>query len=266
VQVYGERQGNGFYLYDMPFIVPANDFYDVIHTSPIERSQALLDKVVGKISLFHQLHATGLADKTTLEAYFKEKVIKNTVAILDFANHLLPEPEYRINGKPYQFADWQRLLDIHWLSSQALDLRTATIHGDLTIENIIVAPEQAAGFYIIDPNPDNVFNTPLIDLAKLMQSLHLGYEGMHRGRMCSMVEGGISLTITRSRAYSDLQEYFERLIIKQFGLETLREVYFHELVNYLRLTPYKIRKNPAEGLTFFAATSILLERYLERSV
>jgi hypothetical protein len=41
----------------------------------------------------------------------------------------------------------------------------------------------------------------------------------------------------------------------------LREVYFHELVNYLRLTPYKIRQSAQRGLAFFACTSLLLREY-----
>ena len=44
----------------------------------------------------------------------------------------------------------------------------------------------------------------------------------------------------------------------------LREVYFHEIVNYLRLTPYKIRQNPDKGLVFAGATLMLLNRYRER--
>ena len=43
----------------------------------------------------------------------------------------------------------------------------------------------------------------------------------------------------------------------------MREVAFHELVNYLRLIPYKIRNEPAQGLTFFVCTSVLLRRYWE---
>ena len=43
----------------------------------------------------------------------------------------------------------------------------------------------------------------------------------------------------------------------------MREIAFHELVNYLRLLPYKIRNEPAQGLTFFVCTSLLLRRYCE---
>jgi hypothetical protein len=127
-----------------------------------------------------------------------------------------------------------------------------------------VAPENKPNFYIIDPNPDNIFNTPLIDLSKLMQSLHLGYEGLNRGgKFSSISENKIDLILSRSHAYSALHDYLKELIISQYGIDTLREIYFHELINYLRLTPYKIRKDPAMGLTFFACTSILLARYLD---
>lgn len=264
VELIGERQGSGFYRYDMPLVIPANDFYDVIHTSSIERSKALLETVFESITAFHRRNQASGATKQVVEAYLTEKALKNALVIMNFAKDILQKSDYRINGKNYRFSDWDRLADLQWLSAQVHDYRTAIIHGDLTIENIIVAPERKAGLYLIDPNPDNLFDSPLIDLAKLMQSLHLGYEGLNRGKFCAMSGDGISLTLTRSRAYSELQDYFEGLIARQYGANTVREVYFHELVNYLRLTPYKIRKDPAKGITFFACTSILLERYLER--
>ena len=43
----------------------------------------------------------------------------------------------------------------------------------------------------------------------------------------------------------------------------MREVAFHEIVNYLRLLPYRLRYAPGQGLTFFACTSLLLRRYHE---
>ena len=46
----------------------------------------------------------------------------------------------------------------------------------------------------------------------------------------------------------------------------MREIAFHELVNYLRLTPYKIRHDPHKALTFFACVSILLRRYLKGGI
>ena len=81
--------------------------------------------------------------------------------------------------------------------------------------------------------------------------------------IASLSENKIDLILSRSHAYSALHDHLKELIISQYGIDTLREVYFHELINYLRLTPYKIRKDPSMGLTFFACTSILLARYLD---
>ena len=129
---------------------------------------------------------------------------------------------------------------------------------------MIVAPQLPRGWYIIDPNPENVFDTPLIDWAKQMQSVHLGYEGLNRGVPCTLTDSAIRLSFTKSHAYTTLHGDLEHFLMERYGPDVVREVYFHELVNYLRLTPYKIRQDPVKGLTFFACTSVLLQRYLDR--
>jgi hypothetical protein len=267
VDVIAEHEGPGFFRYDMPFVVPSNDFYDVIHTLPIEHSQALLTNLIANISTFHNQTSNGEADSKTIEAYLGKKVVQNAREVLDFARTMLPDTSFEINGTSYNLDEWKRFEDMDWLSSQVRDTRTAMIHGDLTIENIIIAPNRKCGWYMIDPNPVNLFESPLIDWSKLMQSLHLGYEGLNRGAPCSLTGNSISLSFTKSHAYANLHAHLENLIgsmNSQRG-DTLREVYFHELVNYLRLTPYKIRQNSRKGLTFFACTNLLLRRYLERT-
>ncbi len=100
--------------------------------------------------------------------------------------------------------------------------------------------------------------------GKLMQSLHLGYETLNRGLSCNLTDGFVRLSSARSHAYADLHGLLETEISARFGQDALREVYFHEIINYLRLTTYKIRQSPIRGLGFFACTNILLGRYVER--
>ena len=98
-----------------------------------------------------------------------------------------------------------------------------------------------------------------------MQSLHLGYEALNRGSGHSAISGNsIDLVLSRTHAYTTLHSCLENMIVRSFGEETLREIYFHELINYLRLTPYKIKRDRRAGITFFACTCILLARYLRR--
>jgi hypothetical protein len=264
VQVLADHHHEGRYHYDMPLLIPANDLYDVIHTSSPAGSKLLLKNVVDSIAAFHQRHARATSTDDVVAAYLERKAIANAKELLKFAQKMLPASTYTLNGAAHSFEDWQRLSDLDWLSAQIRRRETAAIHGDLTIENIIAAPHWPLGFYIIDPNPENLFDTPLIDYAKLMQSLHLGYEGLNRGTALKVSGTAMTLSFTRSHQYTELHRFYEGLLTQVCGPDFVREVYFHEIVHYLRLTPYKIRQNPSKGLAFFACTSHLLKTYLER--
>ena len=262
VSIVSEREKPKCYYYDMPLVVPTNDFYDYIHTQPIEGSRQIFSQVLECITRFHEQHAGKVADEMLVRQYLREKAVKNAVLVRDFAKTVLGSC-YTINGRPFDFRQWDCLFDLDWLSRQVVNRLTTVVHGDLTIENIIVSPQREPGWYIIDPNPDNIFNTRLIDWAKLMQSVHLGYEGLNRNSSCMLANNSLQLAFTKSLAYTELHIHLEKLARQQHGDDGLREVYFHELVNYLRLTPYKIRHDPKKGMCFFGCTSILLSRYLE---
>lgn len=263
VSVLADRTDRAFYRYDMPFSPTAQDFYDVIHTAPIAKSLGLLGNVILTLNDFHANHESGLATDEMIAHYCQDKVSKNASSILKFVADLIPGNHYRLNDADYSLDDWTYLRDINWLHSQLKDRRITQIHGDLTIENIIVDPTQPSGWYLIDPNPGNLFDSPFIDWAKLRQSLHLGYEGLNKGANCHWTGSELSIALTRSHAYDQLHAMVEDSLTVRLGKEAHREIRFHELVNYLRLTPYKIRQDSAKGLAFFACTSILLRQYLE---
>jgi hypothetical protein len=103
----------------------------------------------------------------------------------------------------------------------------------------------------------------LIDWAKLMQSLNLGYETLNRATAPAFNGSDLRLVLARSNAYAQLHDHLCTLLCAKVGPEAMREVAFHEIVNYLRLLPYRLRHAPGQGLTFFACTSLLLRRYRE---
>ena len=266
VDVIGEQSGRGFYSYDMPYLPFASDFYEVIHMASGSESRQILGEVIEQIAHLHERTSSGLATAETVTRYLSQKASKNAEQVLEHSREWLRDgsTSYLLNGRNYDLADWQYLLDPAWLERQISDRRTASIHGDLTIENIIVNTAEMHGMYMIDPNPDNIFDTPLIDWAKLMQSLHLGYESLNKVPTCKWKDGSFQMILTRSQAYSELFHFTRNTLTDRFGAGILREVTFHELINYLRLTPYKLRHAPQKGLTFFACTSILLREYLEQ--
>jgi len=263
-QVLTEKWHGEQFHYDMPYTLSARDYYEVIHTSPIESSREVLQSIVDEMAAFHARHHTGEALDATVDDYLERKVRGNARDVLAFARGLV-EQEYTINGDEYRQSEWNCLLDMGWLREQVRSREMSVIHGDLTVENIIVSPRHERRWYLIDPNPANIFNSPLIDWAKLMQSLNLGYESMNRGSPVAMSGRDLRLPMARSNAYAQLHEHLCKLLCKQVGSDGMREISFHELVNYLRLLPYRIRSAPAQGLTFFACASLLLRRYREAS-
>jgi len=258
-------------IYDMPAVTPAADFFEFIHASQQDNVHRLFDKLLSDTVTFHAAGSQGQAAEADIEAYLADKVTGNVDRILSFIAAEFPADKLEINGRMHHFKDWERFRDKDWLRAQICDTDIARIHGDLTIENVIISPVAPDGYYVIDPNPDNKFNTPLIDWAKLMQSLHLGYEALNRGinvfvDVSDEGKTSLRLPLQRSQAYSTLHAHYEEFLLERYGAQGLREVYFHELVNYFRLTPYKIRQDPRRGLGFFACTAVLIDRYLQEDL
>ena len=264
VGIIGRRKQSGAFSYDMPVIEGATDFYDAIHSGTYAHNRALLSQVLTTVDTLHGETCEGTASQAIVDRYFDEKIAANAVAVSYFAEQAIGSAEYSVNGTAFDLDEWRLLSDRDWVSRQLRRRDVATVHGDLTVENLIVAPSLDHGLYIIDPNPENVFNSPLIDWAKMMQSLHLGYEQLNRTASCSPSQQCLSVPLARSEAYAALHGVLEDEARARFGEEGLREIYFHELVNYLRLTPYKIRQSADRGLAFFACTSMILRRYRER--
>ncbi|HKP14911.1 MAG TPA: lysylphosphatidylglycerol synthase transmembrane domain-containing protein [Gemmatimonadaceae bacterium] len=261
-EVISERVYPGKYHFDMPYHLGARDCYDVVHTAPVSFSEGILTSIIEDVADFHRVHASGQASPEVIEAYLSRKAAANASDILAFVDAVVDD-SYSINGASHRLTEWDCLRDMKWLRAQIESFDTTIVHGDLTIENIIVCPELPKGWYLIDPNPENIFETPLIDWAKLMQSLNLGYESLNRGASSTLHGSDIRLVLSRSNAYAMLHGSVTRLLAERLGNAAMREVAFHELVNFLRLTPYKCRSSLQQGVTFFACTSLLLRGYRE---
>jgi hypothetical protein len=88
---------------------------------------------------------------------------------------------------------------------------------------------------------------------------------MNRGGAPAISDGALRLAFARSNAYAQLHGHLRDRLHSRLGADGVREISFHEIVNYLRLIPYKIRSAPQKGLTFFACAAVLLRRYREAS-
>ena len=96
--------------------------------------------------------------------------------------------------------------------------------GDLTLENIILSP---SGIYVIDLL-DSFYNSWMIDVAKLLQDIDLGWSYRHQEKSYNL-----NLRLTTAK-----QALLDKLYAMENGQQNVVIIYHILLLNVLRIYPY----------------------------
>lgn len=257
-----QKQDN-FCYYDMPYDSQAVGLFDYAHSMPKENAWKFIKKATE--CLENSLYKVNQrpADKATIDEYIKSKVNKNLDKIMNakYLKRLMEYDEIIINGRsfhnlPYYFPylSEEHLYDIFKNDTYS------EIHGDLTIENIICT-RNADGeddFYIIDPNTGNVHDSSNLDYGKLLQSIHGGYEFLMATKNVSIEKNHINFVFTKSESYTYLYSMLDEYMREHFTQERVKSIYYHEIIHWLRLMPYKIEKNGKRVLLFYAGMLMVM--------
>ena len=102
-----------------------------------------------------------------------------------------------------------------------------------------------------------------MDYAKLLQSLHGGYEFLMAVSNYEIKGNEIRFFATRSMIYEQIYKKFDSYLRSIMTPEEVRSVYFHEVIHFLRLLPYKIQKDGKKAGVFYAQMIIILHDILE---
>lgn len=148
----------------------------------------------------------------------------------------------------------------------------ADIHGDLTIENIVCLSDHSdinitdyqgkilpQDYYFIDPNTGNVHDSPFLDYGKLLQSLHGNYEFLMMVHDVQIDGNHVSFMMTKSENYGKIYKRFRQYLLEHFSDRDILSIYYHEVVHWLRLMPYKIRKNEKLAVVFYTGLLTVLK-------
>lgn len=271
-QICGERHGHYSFRYDMPCDNSAVNFFEYIHSHPLAESESILSSVLQTLRAHLYPAQAPAVDAETVDRYVAEKVHGNLRAITQ-SKILRPLAEAEtlvINGVTYRGLPQLRcLFDAAHLREIFGGDPLCIVHGDLTIENIICRTDRN-DFYLIDPNPDNPIKTPALDYAKLLQSLHGGYEYLRYARADEVDGNTVTYLLPDGERYRCLFRFFEDWMQTNLDFRTHRSVYYHEIVHWLRLLPYRLRKNEHEAVRYFAAMILVMndvyDRYEKESV
>lgn len=257
------QKKDNFCYYDMPYDSQAVGLFDYAHSMPKENAWKFIKKATECLEKSLYKVNQRPADKATIDEYIKSKVNKNLDKIMNakYLKRLMEYDEIIINGRSFHNLPYY----LPYLSEEHLyDIfkndTYSEIHGDLTIENIICT-RNADGdddFYIIDPNTGNVHDSSNLDYGKLLQSIHGGYEFLMATKNVSIERNRINFVFTKSEAYTYLYDMLDKYMREHFEEERVKSIYYHEIIHWLRLMPYKIEKNGKRVLLFYAGMLMVM--------
>lgn len=237
--VLGKTKRDKYCSYDMEYNPMVQNFFTYIHTHSSNDSWSVLKRILEDLD--KKLYDySKLANYKLIDEYITTKIEKNLHKIKKATplKNLLSYDEIYINGRKYHNLKYfDGIFEKEYLREIFRNSPVCDIHGDLTVENIICRND---GYYLIDPNTGNLLECPWLDFAKLFQSLHGGYEFLMRIKEMTVFENRINFTYICSSAYEELFKKLLRYIQKRYGSDVLEAVYYHEIVHWIRLLPYKI--------------------------
>ncbi len=256
-KILSVKKESTYCSYDMEYNEGTQNFFTYIHTHTSAQSWEILKRALDTLKE-KQYTFDKIAPNDIVEKYITEKVVKNLQKIRSSAmlSEILQYDDIYVNGVKYKnLNQLEKCLEASNLKSIFSNSPICDIHGDLTIENIICNQDS---YYLIDPNTANVLESPYLDLGKIFQSLHGGYEFLMRIPSVVVRGNKIDFTFIRSSAYDSLYSHLCKYIMSTYGKDVLRQAYYHEVVHWLRLLPYKLNNLGAKSLIFYAGLIIVL--------
>lgn len=253
-EILRDGQDDGCCWYDMTYDPQAVGMFRYLHSNPVEKSAAVLHEVLDTLEEKLYRPTAVAADPEKIEQYIAKKVDGNLQKLREARalHELMEAPTLWINGKEYRNLsqlDW--LFDHDRLRGLFAADPVGTIHGDLTIENIICRTD-GKGWYLIDPNTGNLHESPFLDYGKLLQSLHGGYEFMMMTPRVTVQGNHIDFALTRSAAYDALLADLMQQLAERYPAQQVDSILMHEVVHWLRLMPYKLARDRKRAPMFYA--------------
>ena len=274
--ILSEKEKKAYYSYDMHVYNHASGFFHYIHTMPVESSWMKLETSLNDIRKNLHEKNSRPADKEAIKRYIEQKILSNYSFIREnggeYIKKLEKYQEIYVNGVPYHtLCFYEEMLNKDHLMNIFQYDKCSDIHGDLTIENIIclnddeeLCQNEYAGkakpesYYFIDPNTGNIHDTPFQDYAKLLQSLHGGYEFRMMVSDVSVLDNHVNFMMIHSEEYHLLYDRYVKYLEKHFSREEMRSIFYHEIAHWLRLMPYKIRKDKKMAVVFYCGLLFVL--------
>lgn len=235
-RILNYKKENEYCYYDMPYSSNAVGLFEYAHSMPKEKAWNFVRKALECLESTIYRTNVRAANITTINSYIINKVEKNIekIANAKYLKNLMEYDEIVINGERFHnLPYYRRYLNREYLQKIFQHDYYSEIHGDLTVENIICTKDSEGrdDFYIIDPNTGNVHDSSNLDYAKLLQSVHGGYEFLMATQNVEVEKNHIKFIFTKSDTYCYLYQMLDDYMNSNFGQERVRSIYYHEMIH-----------------------------------
>lgn len=272
IDVLAEHKTDDYYAIDLAYDPENISLFEYLHTHSLRQSKQAIDTVWKYV--FTNIYTLKKETLNTAErdAYIEERLMKKmkgAVVANEDLRLVIDANTILINGEKYD--NFYAIVDKIKHHKQAWrDLATYrksdAIHGDLTIDNILmdVASDKPV---IIDPSDDNQIRGPIIDFARHTQSLVAGYEFLNNDDEATKAKtSGKMIAINyhdrRSARYMQLHDYVQTTIAAKYLTDTERRtVLFHTGLLYGRMLAHRVTINPHNTLKYYAVSVMLLNEF-----
>lgn len=260
-----------YYAIDVEYKDTYIPYFDIIHSSSSKIScRILMDvcnfvdkKIYTPVTILDKEVGSNLLNKY-IESKIVGKITDASITNIPISN-LLAYKTIIINGQKYN--NFNSVIDAITSNKQAMSdlasIHESPIHGDLTVDNIIVNPADNK-YVILDPNNENVISDPVVDYGKLMQSVHSGYEFLRSLSSCTIIENSIGFEEIKSVQYNRLYNELVNYLKEKLPPERYKTIVFHEAVHYCRMLPYRVNINPDTAAAFYCIAIRLFNEFLEQ--
>ena len=272
VSTKNERTESDYYSIDITYDESSVPLFEYVHEIAREDAEGLLDQawealasgVYGKVGKLKTDYAAAdeYVDRHIYQCLDKAMAVDGELKKATLEKKLI------VNGKSYDNLH-QILQKIKKHPQAWKDLATyqpsEAVHGDAIIDNLLYST-RTKKIIVIDPAPDgNIFNGPVFDFGKAIQSIHCGYEFLLRDESAVTLEDSnvISFKETKSTRYTELDEYVQGHLMKKYLTESeQRAALFHGGTLFLRRLKHQVYYTPENVLKFYAVGVRTLNEFL----
>jgi uncharacterized protein (TIRG00374 family) len=255
----------GQYSFEIQYEANFLPFFDFIHSRTDEENRDVIERVVNFMRKDIYDPKPPENAEQNVRDYIDTKVIgkmRDTMALNNAIATLSEYDSLKINGTRYD--NWevviQKILSSDHIMKDLMDYSEGPIHGDLTIDNIIVDPG-CGDFIVLDPNNENQVSAPVVDMAKLYQSLHSGYEFLCNLDRTEVRDDTIRFEEHVSTRYTKLLAVLDAQLKRELTPAEHRTILFHEAVHYCRMLTYRAKINPDTLPAFYGIAVRLLNEF-----